>query len=272
MRPALLVFILVAVSSPKLHAAFSHPSTSPALAACGGTLASRDYTAGMILRTPASVCMSHGISIEFAGQRLYSLSQLDSYIAAAAFRHGKWGAGAAVLSMGDPDLYMESTLTGCVGFAAMKCLKLGVSVSYNRADMGSTYASVSSPSSGCGIILIPSSHWRLHLSMSNPLEPPLLGETRLRRETSAGITVTGFENASFAVETTSRSGDRARCRLGEVYRVSSTLFLSAGVVTSPFVPSFGCRFSWKHFNLLYAYRYHPQLGGTHLWGIAMSRH
>lgn len=271
MRHTLSALLLLALLLPELHAAFGHPSTSPAGAACGGTLANPEFTAGMILHTPAAACLSQGIDFELAGQRLYSLSQLDAYLAAAAVKRGRWGMGAVVSSMGESELYLETALTGCVGYVASKFLSTGISVSYNRADMGETYGAAHSPSLACGVMIAPSSCWRVNLSVKNPFEPVLLGHSRLHREISTGVTVTRFEDFSFAVELSSRSAEDPRLRIGETYTVSSALSLSAGIVTSPFVPSFGCAITWKRFSLLYAYRYHPQLGGTHVWGIALAR-
>lgn len=272
MRGFFLLLIALAACPTRMHAAFSQPSTSPALAACGGTLAGSEFTAAMILHTPASICLSGKTAIELAGQRLYSIPQLDSYIAAAGFRFRKWGVAGAVLSTGDADLYLETRVTGCVGFSPAGYLSTGIAVSYNCAEMGEGYGNAGCLSFGAGVILVPSSHWRLNLSLRNPFEPGLLGSTRLRREVSAGTTITRFRDVSFATEISSRSGEHSRFRIGEVYRVSSALSLSAGVITSPFVPSLGCCISCRSLRVMYAYRYHPHLGGTHIWGIALSDH
>jgi hypothetical protein len=271
MRTAILALALAAAWSSAPYAAFNQPSRSPAQAACGGTAANRDFTASMISSMPASVCMSKEIEFEFAGQRLYCLPELDSYIASMATKRGKWGLGAVISSMGEPQLYLETSLTGCLGYAATRFLNMGICLSYNRVEMAEAYGSAACRSSGCGIILIPSSHWRLNLSVRNPFEPSLLGTSRLHRDVSAGVSVTRFEDIGFAVEISSRSRESVRWGIGEVYRVSSIMSISAGIASLPFTPSFGFEFNWRPFRLLYAYRYNARLGGTHIWGVAISR-
>ncbi len=270
MRQFVIVALLFA-SSSCAQAAFSQPTTSPALAACGETLASRHFTAAMMLHTPATICFSNGMDVELSGQRLYALPELDSYLAAAAVKRGRWGVGLAFQSMGEPDFYLETMFTGYLGCAIAKYLYTGVSAGFNRVAMGDRYHSANALAFGCGVMLIPSQDWMAYASIRNPAEPEIIGGTKLHRELNAGIAVTRFENVGFAVEIKSRSGDDLRYSIGEVYRLSPVLSVSAGIMTSPFVPSFGCRFTWKQFGLLYAYRYHPELGGTHVWGIALSR-
>lgn len=266
-----VIFALLFALSSCAQAAFSQPTTSPALAACGETLASRDVTAAMMLHTPAAICYLNGIDVELSGQRLYALRELDSYLAAAAVKRGRWGVGLAFQSMGEPDFYLETTFTGILGYSIAKYLYFGASAGYNRIAMGDQYHSVRTLTLGCGVVLIPSPDWMAYASIANPAEPEIIGGTKLHRELHAGIAVTRFENVGFAVEIKSRSGDDLRYGIGEVYRLSPVLSVSAGIMTSPFVPSFGCRFTWKQFGLLYAYRYHPELGGTHLWGLVLSR-
>jgi hypothetical protein len=266
-----VITVLLFVSYSCAQAAFSHPSTEPGLAACGETLASRDFAAATMLHTPAAICFLHNTEVELSGQRLYSLPELDSYLAVAAFKRGRWGMGLAFQSMGESDFYMETTFTGCLGYRIAEYLYAGASVGHSRVAMGDQYHSASAPTFGCGAILVPSPDWMAYASIRNPAEPEIIGGTKLHRELNAGIAVTRFENVGFAVEIMSRSGDDLRYSIGEVYRLSPALSVSAGIMTSPFVPSFGCRFTWKQFDLLYAYRYHPELGGTHIWGIDLSR-
>jgi hypothetical protein len=121
------------------------------------------------------------------------------------------------------------------------------------------------------MMFIPSPDWRAHVSVGNPLESKITNGIELHRELSAGVTVTRFEDVSLAAGIDARSGDDVRYKIGEVYSLSSILSVSAGIMTSPFIPSFGCRLTWRQFDFLYAYRYHPQLGGTHIWGIALSK-
>ena len=266
-----VIFALLFAWSSCVQAAFSQPSGSPALAACGETLASRDFTAAMMLHTPATMCFLRSMDVELSGQRLYALTELDSYLAAAALKRGRWGIGLAFESMGDPDFYLETTFTSCLGYSISKYLYTGASAAYNRIAMGDHYHSVSAFAYGCGVILIPSPDWMVYASIRNPAEPEITGGTKLHRQLNAGISITRFENVGFAIEIKSRSGDDLRYSVGEVYRLSPVLSISAGIMTSPFVPSFGCRFTWKQFGLLYVYRYHPELGGTHIWGIALSK-
>ena len=270
MRQFVILVLLFAWSS-LAQAAFSHPSTAAALAASGETIASRDFTAAMMLHSPAAICFLRSMDVELSGQRLYSLPELDSYLAAAAVKRGRWGVGLAFQSMGEPNLYMETTFTGCLGYRAAEYLYTGVSAGYNRVAMGDQYHSANALTFGCGVMLIPTPDWMAYASIRNPAEPEIIGGTKLHRELNAGIAVTRFENVGFAVEIKSKSGDDLRYGIGEIYRLSPALSVSAGIMTSPFVPSFGCRFTWKQFGLLYAYRYHPELGGTHIWGIALSR-
>lgn len=270
MRLKLVLIAALLLSPSILSAAFNHPTTSPTLAACGETLASSFVSGGIILANPAAACMTDATQIELAGQRLYSLSELDSYLAAGLFKYHKWGFGAAFLSMGESDFYLETSFSGSVGYSITGSIIIGASISSNHVCMGEGYGSVSTYSGTLGGIYMPSQDWAAYLSVRNPTEPSIIGESRLRRELSAGIAIYKFKDFGLAIGVDSRSGDDLRYKIGEWYRLNSSLSISAGVMTSPFVPSFGCRVSWSGFGLLYAYRYHPDLGGTHIWGIGIS--
>jgi len=271
MKQALLGILLSIFWATNSHAAFNHPATSPTVAACGETFADRSFSAGMTLNNPAAVCLMDRFSAEFSGQRLYALSELDSYLAAGAIRRGKWGLAGSFQSLGESDFYLETTFMPCIGYNIAHNLYIGGSIAYNRIEMGESYGNLSSLSFGCGVIFIPASDWMTYASLKNPHEPEITEGSMIHRELDAGITVTRFDDVDFAVGVSARSGDDVRYKIGETYRLSSSLSVSAGIMTSPFAPSFGCRFSLDSFDLLYAYRYHPELGGTHLWGIAFSR-
>lgn len=264
------VLTVLALSPTGLFAAFNHPTTSPTQAACGETLANRDVAAGFVLQNPAAACLAEGTQVEFAGQRLYSLSELDSYLASGAFSYHKWGLGVAFLSMGESDFYLETSFSGHIGYRIANSISVGVSLSHNRVSMGERYGHVSTYSSTIGGIVAPSQDWTAYLSVRNPTEPSTIGESRMRRELNAGVAVHKFKDFNFAVGVDSRSGDDLRYKIGETYRLSRSLSISAGIMTSPFVPSFGCIISWSTLGLLYAYRYHSDLGGTHIWGITIS--
>ena len=271
MRP-ILVALAVFAFAPDTGAAFSHPSTSPAQAACGETLAGLSFAAGMMLHTSAAICLSQGANVELSGQRLYSLPEFDGYLAAAAVRSGRWGIGASFLSFGEPGLYLETTFSGHLACAVAKSLNFGLFFGHGRISLGGDYGAIGLPMFGGSIMFVPSSDWRAYASLKNPLEPEMAGGTRSRREINAGLAVTGFGNVGFAVEVNSISGENLRYKVGEVYRISPTVSLSAGAMTSPFALSFGCRFGLPRLDLLYAYRHHPELGGTHSWGITLHGH
>jgi hypothetical protein len=173
--------------------------------------------------------------------------------------------------MGEPGLYLEMAATGYVGLKIGNCLYVGVAVGYNRLDMGDRYGSAGSTSFGCGAILVPSHEWKAYASVNNAFESEIVSGTGLHRELGAGVAVTRFEDVTLAVGMCYRSGDDVRYKIGETYRISSALSVSAAVMTSPFVASFGFTLAWRTCGLHYAYRHHPELGGTHIWGITLSR-
>ena len=180
-----VIFALLIAWSPAAQGAFSQPSTSPALAACGETLASRDFTAATMLHTPAAICLLRSIDVELSGQRLYALPELDSYLAAAAVKRGRWGVGLAFQSMGEPDFYLETTFNGYLGCTIAKYLYTGASVGFNRIAMGDQYHSVSALTFGCGVMLVPSPDWMAYASIRNPAEPEMIRDTKLHRELNA---------------------------------------------------------------------------------------
>ncbi|MBU1319476.1 MAG: hypothetical protein KKH67_09835 [candidate division Zixibacteria bacterium] len=264
-----ILIVLIICGSP-VSGAFRHPATSPATAASAETLAGVQ-SAGVLSENPAAFALLAPLSIEFSGQRLYDISELDSYVAAVSFRPGKWGVGISFQSMGESDFYLESTIAASLGYSPATNLHGGLAIELNRIDIAEPYGSLSSFSSCAGLIFSPSGDWFVYADIRNPTESRISGGTNHRREFSAGVSVHGVDNVGFAFEVCAVRGADVRYKIGEEYRLTSRFSASAGIMTSPFVPSFGFRFGLGDFDLLYTYRYHPELGGTHAWGIAYSR-
>lgn len=270
MRRAVAILIPVMIFSSPVMAAFRHPASSPARAAHAETLAGV-HSAGMLLENPAAFAMLQPLSIEFSGQRLYGIEELDSYSAVFSFRPGVWGVGVSYESMGESDFYLESTFAALLGYSLTPDLHCGFAIQLNRIDIAEPYKNLNSVSSHAGIMFSPSEKWFVYADVNNPFESEIAGGTRHHREITAGVAVEGVEDVGFAFEVCSVRGSDIRYKIGEEYRITSTFYASAGIMTYPFVPSFGFRIGHGDFGLLYCYRYHPELGGTHSWGIAFSR-
>ncbi len=264
----ILLTSLICVNSAL--SAFGHPAISPSTAACAETLADSRFSAGMLSLTPASLKLLHRIGVEFSSQRLYSMSELACYDASVAVKRGRLALGASYESVGTSDLYRESVVAAHVGFALSAGVFAGASGTYNLAEMGGGYGSANCLSASAGVIVSPSDRLFLYANLANPTEPELVAGTRLNREIRIGVVAGATEKATLAVEIFSRRGNDTRFRVGEVYEISQYCRLAAGVMTAPFVPSFGFRLSWHDVDILYAYRYHGELGSTHIWGVSLS--
>jgi hypothetical protein len=253
------------------NAAFDQPQTSPLLASCGETPVNVDYSAATMSLCPALIARSTGLSIDLSAQRLYSLPELDSYNAAIAYSKGRFGLGGSFNSIGTNDLYHKSSLGLHVSASLNRLLNVSGSMSYKRIEMTGGYGRLSNLSTGIGLTAELSTQLLTYASIDNPFEPEIAAGSKIRRQLRSGVVLTGFENVNFAMGISLRSGNNVRYHLGETYRLYETFTIAGGIMTAPFVPSFGCNFSFDMFTLSYAYRYHPDLSGTHVWGISLSR-
>ncbi len=270
MRPLLTLILLVAPVTAAF-AAFDQPSASPLLASCGETPANVGFPAATMSLCPALITRSAGMFVELSAQRLYSLPELDSYNAAIAYSKGRFAIGGSFNSIGANDLYLETSLEFHAAASLTRFLSIGGTLSYRRVDIAEGYSSLSSLSSGVGLTTELSDQLLAYATIENPFEPEIAAGTKIRRQFRSGIVLAGFEKVNFAMGISLRSGNHIRYHLGETYRLSDAFTISGGIMTAPFVPSLGCSFSFNIFALSYAYRYHPDLGGTHVWGISLSR-
>jgi hypothetical protein len=268
-----LLLILVALVAPvtAAFAAFDQPLASPLLASCGETPANVGFPAATMSLCPALIARSAGMFVDLSAQRLYSLPGLDSYNAAIAYSKGRFGLGGSFNSIGTNDLYLETSLGLHTAARLTRFISIGGTLFYRRVDIAEGYGSLSSISSGFGLTTELSDQLLAYAAIDNPFEPEIAAGTNIRRQFRTGVVLEDFDNVNLAMGVSLRSGNHVRYHLGEIYRLSDAFTISGGIMTAPFVPSLGCSFLFKMFALSYAYRYHTDLGGTHVWGISLSR-
>ncbi len=271
MKRLILIIILLVAPFMAANSAFDQPQASPLIASCGETPVNFNNPAVTMPLCPAMITRSAGMFADLSAQRLYSLPELDSYNASIAYGNGQYGFGGSFNSIGTNELYLESSLALHAAVRLSRFLSVGGNVSYNRITIAEGYGDLSSFSTGFGFVAKPSVQILVYGTIENPFEPKIASDSRIHRKLRSGVVLTGFENVNFAMGVSLRSGNHLRYHIGETYRLTESFTISGGIMTSPFVPSLGCSFSFDMFTLSYAYRYNPDLGATHVWGISLSR-
>lgn len=210
------------------------------------------------------------LSVSFSGQRLHSLDELDTYGGTAGYSTRRISVGAGFQSFGESDLYVESRASLRAAVSLSGRIAVGMSATYNRIEQPNGYPDLDALSFAIGSTIRAHESIMLHSSFMNPFEPEIAHGSVIHREVTAGVLVTSVERLSLGIEIFARSGDDLRYRIGESYSVSDELRINAGLMTAPFVPSFGFDIGTHGFRIGYAYSYHTELGGTHTWGLAYS--
>ncbi len=270
MSKAPILLCLVLALSACAEAAFRQPYISPSSVASARTQAATFGSADATASNPAMLRFIDKLSISFGGQRLHSLDELDTYCVQAAYSLRTLSIGAGFQSFGESGLYLESRAGFGAAMDITSELALGLAATYNRVDQPEGYHDLDAVTLAIGSALKAHESIVVHAALANPFEPEIVHGSVIHRELTAGVLITSVERMYLAIEIFARSGDDIRYRIGESYRVSDELRLNAGLMTAPFVPSFGFDIGTHGFRIGYAYSYHSDLGGTHTWGLAYS--
>jgi hypothetical protein len=271
MKVLLSPLLLCSLMSSATLAAFDQPVPSPELTAAAEIRLFNLPTPSGMLICPAILEGGTGVAMSFSGMRLYSLQELDSYLASASYSTSSVVAGVSYHLLGQSDFYMESTIGVHTSIQFLRRFAFGVTAEYNRIDMPDDYESIGAVSTALGAAAEISELFRVYATVSNPLEPKLSHSSRIHQQVRVSISISGNQNTELAIGVVDRKGYATRYQIAESYRIADHLTIIGGMMTAPFLPSAGFRVSSGRFALNYAYRYHSDLGGTHLWGITFAR-
>jgi len=270
MNRVTLLLIFLFVSSSCAFGAFRQPLVSPESASAGRTLAASYGSVTATSSNPAMLRFAGLLMLAFGGQRLYSLNELDTYSIQLGIDFKYISAGVGFNSFGESDLYVENRFCGVLAADITGRLKTGVSITYNQIDFPYSSNNLNAVSFTFGGAYTAHDKIILHTAIANPFEPEIMSGSVVHREFTTGILMFPTDKANFGVEMFSRSGEDIRYRFGESYSISEEFRLNAGLMTAPFVPSFGFDINTRGFRIGYAYMYHSDLGSTHTWGLTCS--
>lgn len=271
MRTIACVLALFLTFTTPAVAAFKTPLCSPHLAACGETLADYDNSAAAAVYLPPVLVGGTGFKFELAGQRLYSIPEFDHYMASVCMSSKHFGLGGQFTNIGDPDLYSETTAKFAGAYMVSSQFSAGLAFGYYRIDMGYDYESLDQVATEVSFMFNANANLWFYGRLSNPTEPRICPGTVLHRELRLGAVFAGAGNVNLGTEVATRSGVDTRFKIGEKLKLTPSFSINAGIITAPFVASLGFDVSYNQFHLAYAYRYHPDLEGTHVWGISLRK-
>jgi len=268
-RCMVLLAALILLCADTGSAAFDQPHAFPSSASCGETLAGEFTSPGSIISNPAAGAYCKRGIAGFGFQRLFELKELDQYATVASVRAGKFVFGATFSSLGRSDLMVEQAAGLTLSVRHSK-LSVGFRVNYNAIDQPAGYADLSAVSLECGMIADVGEAASLYASVVNPFEPKLAFESSLHRMVKLGMRFVPDDRLTLAADIEHTRGRGTRYAIGESYRIGSKVRLNAGFRSAPFVPSFGLDVTYRGTVVSYGYRYHPDLGETHLWGLSFD--
>ena len=265
-----MLLIIVFVYSSCALGAFRQSPVSPESVSAGRTVAASYGSVTATSSNPAMLRFAGRLTVAFGGQRLYSLSELDTYSIQLGIAFKYLSAGVGFNSFGETDLYAENRFYSVLAADITGRLKTGVSITYNQIEFPYSSNNLNAVSFTFGGAYTAHDKIILHTAIANPFEPEIMSGSVVHCEFITGIIMFPIEKMNFGVEVFSRSGEDMRYRIGESYGISREFRLNAGLMTAPFVPSFGFDIKTHWFRIGYAYTYHSDLGSTHTWGLTCN--
>ncbi|HEX9750314.1 MAG TPA: hypothetical protein VGB22_03345 [candidate division Zixibacteria bacterium] len=221
-----------------------------------------------------SATMANGAGgVEVSYRRLFDLEQMDEVVASAFWRVNPWlGLGGGGAHFGESGLYEEFRAIGAASVRALRSLRFGVALEYQREEYGSGNAVFS----GLGADL--SASWRLHESWIAAIGVRRLALDEIYdgiyNDANPGVIFDASVAWSLPPELTiggrwfREDGGADRFSLGQRLRLVDGIDLLTGLRFDPIRYSLGGRISLRGVRIDYAYISHSELGGTHGIGIA----
>jgi hypothetical protein len=179
------------------------------------------------------------------------------------------GLAVSYRGFGSADLYREEEW-GLAAATSVSIIAMGLKVERLVMRQPTGYEDLAAMTLELGLAATVHREILLYASAENPYEPEIAEGSSLRRRLKIGVRVETGDRLTIAGDVESTRGRGTRYSIGESIHVGDQVTLLAGFRTSPFVPSFGMEFRHVWLVLCYTYRYHPDLGGTHLWGFSFA--
>ncbi len=238
---------------------------------------SRSYGMGgttTLLRPSASAQLSAAVSsgrgwtIDLAGSRRFSLSELDEFSIAVARRAGSVSASIGFAQFGDPDLYCERLLkTGAT--VSFSQISFGVNRSWLFCSFGSDYGTIGAGAFGL------SSGWKIPgfatvLSVDNIEENSLSGGVPIRRTYTLLAELAGKGDYSLLGRVRIVRDSRPQFGFGHVLDILDRASFYWGISSEPLTYGAGIDIMHHGWRLSYAASYHPTLGMTQAVSVALE--
>lgn len=234
----------------------------------GGAIYMSQPTATSQITLPTATVKPGQLLADAGFVRIFELSDLDRIFVAGVYRHLDWSAGLGIAQFGKSDLYAEKTVKLSVA-RHFSLLTGWVSVSCVHASFGGNYGSLSAVTCGGGA----SHQWRNLLAgfaVDNLTSPRLdRGSPVIDPTFSLYGEILGRGSYSLLGRATYESDEKPRYALAQAVRLSPRASLFWGLSTGPAKYGGGFEVSHAQTEFVYAGSYHPVLGFSHAFSMAV---
>jgi hypothetical protein len=272
------VATLVLLAQPARAAFDALPQGVRAAGLCGAYCALGDDPEAL-LRNPAGIGGAATPALAVLADRPFGLQDLEQHLLAFAIPWREWRCGCGYTSLGRAGYYRETTSILALARRLGDRLVISLAAKTQGLDLRPNYGADWNYDFAIGVGWQPCPELRFGFSGDNLWRREVGRRARIRPPRSWRLGVARcFDHTTWlAADLVARSDREPELRLGQEVALGGGLLLRAGVRTAlthgqegvPTRYSFGVGMEWWLLRVDYAFVAHPELGGTHHFGVLL---
>ncbi len=262
------IILLLAIN---VFAAFEYNVSEPYVSATSGSMVASTDKYSSYLLNPALSAAYRDLSVSLVYGKPYELPELRSGGLISRFGFGAFGGGAAFSTFGS-DLYQENMVMANVSRCVLKeRVYAGLNFRWYSISI-ENYGSSSTAGIDFGLLYLLSPYIQMGFSVTNLNQPDINGiSQQFPLVTRWGVTYRWSDRFIFHTALEKEIRFPVSVRFAGHLKVSNSIDLYSSMNSYPSVPALGFMFSRNHIAIHYAFQYHFDLGGSHMWGISFSK-